>query len=1081
MNKLLDGDRAESLYKHLAETICKDADPKSTILSIRQIHEQIFKYFCENSSQTLSGLMARLTYAKENLQLSPAQYTQSNILRLICNKIVHEADALISPSELDSAYFVVTNLIEQNSDIKPPDEITSFLKQQNAKPFPPLPKTKKASFQGVVLKHSLEQSGTALSLEVVNEDGDECSVLLRNDSPEFPGRQWTELGKTLWKYASISLSMLSVVTGRENHFMSNPQTQVVVEPDFLIDISVLAECFDHKSFHPEFFILSRMITEASNDKTLGGKAVNSILDELILDPEKDFKDSFSRFITDNPFSMIAEGYSKVLEMYHKIEGVHLKNLQDFAQSVQGDEVLLEASFIAPSCGLQGRLDVLQKNRDKYSIVELKSGRPPADGLWKQNHMQVIGYNMMINQCYGRQNCVSSSIFYSQDSKKPHRAVVSIAKLEQELMHCRNRVMGILYILATDPRKFFDWLKMSNPNYQNQILDRKLDQIRSALLSLEAYEYEWLLEMVKSIIIEIWHAKIGSTGTRDASVYGFNALWRQSSKAKIDNYELITDLRINSVTHNCVNLALEGDKTITNFRSGDIVVFYQKDRAVDKQELIRGKIIAIDADSLSIQIRGGAKNNSRLSQDKLWSIEHDMYESSLYTPLASVFNFVSNEDFRHRRPIFLGIQAPGFKEDKASTEDYIEGIINRIEAAEDYFIVQGPPGTGKTSGLLCKYLKKQQDTGKTILVLSFTNRAIDEICLNLDRQQVPYIRTGASATIAEMLLSNRIAGKKFRQIEQVLTDNKIWISTVQSCNAWYPDFLKMHKVDELIIDEASQIIEASILGLISHVPKVVLIGDQNQLPPIVVQPDRVYSFSDPRLQGLQYTSYNQSLLERLFALSKHNSWDSARFMLFKHYRMHSEIAGLISHYYDDKLQAICDPQFALLVQDSAPEQPALLSKRIVWIDTAASVHAHYDLAQVELLPKIIKQLIDSSELEDLERDIGIISPFRAMNMAILKSLPSEWQAITVDTVERYQGSERKIMIICLPLQNRGDIRSIESLNYDGRIDRKLNVALSRAKQRVLIIGNRQICSHSPHYRNLIDKITQTGIIIPEKEI
>jgi hypothetical protein len=873
--------------------------------------------------------------------------------------------------------------------------------------------------------------------------------------------------------------MLSVVAGKTNHFMSNPQTQIVVEPDFLIDISALAECFGHKGFYPEFFILNRMINEASNDKTLGGKAVNSILDELILDPDRSFKDSFSRFITDNPFSMIAEGYPKVLEMYKKIEGIHLQNLQNYAQSVQSDEVLLEASFIAPVYGLQGRLDVLQKNQGKYSIVELKSGKPPVDGLWKQNHMQVIGYNMMINQCYGRNNCVSSSIFYSQDDKKPHRSVVSVAKLEQELMHCRNRLLGILYILATEPWKFFDWLKASNPNYQNQILDRKLDQIRSALLSLEKYEYEWLLEMVKSIIIEIWHAKIGSTGTRDASVYGFNALWRQSNKAKIDNYELITDLRISSVSQNIVNLALEGDRTITNFRSGDIVVFYQKDKAVDKQELIRGKINTIDADSLSIQIRGGAKNNGRLNQESLWSIEHDMYESSLYTPLSSVFTFLSNDEFRQRRPIYLGLQAPGIKEERVSTEDYIDDIISRIEAAEDYFIVQGPPGTGKTSGLLCKYLKKQQDTGKTILVLSFTNRAIDEICLNLDRQHVPYIRTGASATIADTLLSTRIAGKKFREIEQIITDNKIWISTVQSCNAWYQDFLKMHIVDELIIDEASQIIEASILGLISHVPKVVLIGDQNQLPPIVVQPERQYSFSDPRLQTLQYTSYSQSLLERLFALSKQKSWDYARFMLYKHYRMHSDIAGLISHYYEDKLQAICEPQFIPL--DPALDLPAILSKRIVWIDAAASAHSHYDLSQIDLLHKVIKQLIDCSELSDLQSEIGVISPFRAMNMAIMKSLPAEWQAITIDTVERYQGSERRIMIICLPLQNREDMRSIESLSFDSRIDRKLNVALSRAKDRVLIIGNRNICSHSPHYRNLIDRITQTGIIIPEKEI
>ncbi|MDD4310438.1 MAG: AAA domain-containing protein [Candidatus Cloacimonetes bacterium] len=83
---------------------------------------------------------------------------------------------------------------------------------------------------------------------------------------------------------------------------------------------------------------------------------------------------------------------------------------------------------------------------------------------------------------------------------------------------------------------------------------------------------------------------------------------------------------------------------------------------------------------------------------------------------------------------------------------------------------------------------------------------------------------------------------------------------------------------------------------------------------------------------------------------------------------------------------------------------------------------------------------------------------------------------MDTVERFQGSERETIILCLPLRFAGNLKQIESLSDDGSVDRKLNVALSRAKQRIIILGNLSLCRASEHYRRIIQDIENHGIIV-----
>jgi DNA replication ATP-dependent helicase Dna2 len=107
-------------------------------------------------------------------------------------------------------------------------------------------------------------------------------------------------------------------------------------------------------------------------------------------------------------------------------------------------------------------------------------------------------------------------------------------------------------------------------------------------------------------------------------------------------------------------------------------------------------------------------------------------------------------------------------------------------------------------------------------------------------------------------------------------------------------------------------------------------------------------------------------------------------------------------------------------------------------------------------------------------IGIITPFRAQIAAIYRYLPQDLHStITVDTVERYQGSERDTIILSFAVNFPPQVRSVQSLSADGTVDRKLNVALTRARERMIVLGRADVLAHSPILNRFIGFVKKEG--------
>jgi DNA replication ATP-dependent helicase Dna2 len=1071
---ILDPGQTVLYLERLRELIASGEGYKVLLIQLRQLAEVIYKKLSEDSRISFNGLFARMQYVHERLNVPHGLDTQVQKLRILCNKAAHDEDADTSESAWLSGVLAVRDLLYWLDPVTRDQELDSYLEQHGAEPFVQLTAIPRQDFTCVASSWSLakkEGAHCGITINATMDDGSGCTLILNDLEDE--GKRWSRLDKVLWQHCTLNCFNLTPVSGREGCFQSNPSTLVVLEPDFLIEASALAECFNNDGSRPEYFIINKMSREASKEKPVQGNMVNTILDELIPAPERDYGDLFRESLARQPISMVALGKETALRIYNNIRENHLPAVREFTASVSNQQVQLEPSFVSPRFGLQGRLDILYEKDGKRHIVELKSGTAPHFDVWKNNQMQVTAYNLLIRNC-GELPQGFSSILYSVAGENGLRHVANSQKQEQELLMCRNRVVGIMHGLAVDPRPFFNWLLECGAGSGVPYMQDKVREVVSTLRSLPGYEYEWFLEQFRLLIREIWFEKTGGLG-RD-SIYGHNALWQESARAKIDRYRLLDSLALEKVEFNLVTYSISDSGQITDFRAGDAVVLYRRNLPVDRQEILRGQIKAISEKKLVVKIRGGLRQVPPKYMSELWALEHDILESSLYSSISSIMAFLQAPS--RKRRLFLGIEPPISDPVEEQNAKGLDRVVDTLSATRDYHIIQGPPGTGKTSGLLTNYIKKAYgQSGRNILILSFTNRAVDEICLNLRKLSIPFIRTGQSDEIGQELMDTLISGKKFDEISAILKANRIWVATVQSCNAWLEDLLKIIRIDEVVIDEASQIMENNILGIIARIDKAILIGDQNQLPPITMQTDQGFSFQAKELAGLCYGSYNQSLMERLYRVCQQKGWSHATTMLHKHYRMHEQLATLIQKYYQDKLEAVLPRQKEPLGINA----PDLLSTRLAWIEFPPSRYAYYDPLQVQCITKILKMLVDSGIAGDPARDVGIVAPFRAMIHAVRQALPDSLKGITIDTVERFQGSEREIIIMTLPLRDGSALRNIEALSADGGVDRKLNVSVSRAQERLIVLGCSAICRKSAHYNLLLDKIAASGRMFNYEDI
>lgn len=892
----------------------------------------------------------------------------------------------------------------------------------------------------------------------------------------------------------------------------------VVEPDFLVDVSAISECFQSFGAESRLYLLKKFIPFVYSKPLMIGNIANFFLDELMTNPEATFKTIFPQVFRLNPLAFVLFSNQEVRDIMQSSQKhyVNLKQMvaNGFAQNdINPKSCFLEPSFYSERYGIQGRLDVFYKNEEQSAIVELKSGkpfRPNVYGLSTNHYTQTLLYDLIVRSVYGEPLDPKNYILYSGVEDRQLRFAPRVRAQQYEALQLRNQILALEKQLQqlSEEEEGLDCLAQLT----TAAIPMARGFISSDLMAFEKVyrgqspvERLYFRAFTAFIAREQQLAKTGVEGLDN--VNGLAALWRAEKAEKEQSFEIISHLRIKQHHAQASDPIIIFEKTaqtnpLANFRAGDIAVLYPNIKEGDtvlQNQIFKCTIIAITKTEVLIRLRSRQFNDVLFRQEYVWNLEHDMLDSSFTAMYRSLYQFFTFPT--ERRQLLLAQRPPrqpAFEENITAPRELTEEqryIFAKMLNAPEYFLLWGPPGTGKTSMMLkhlVSYLLNESD--ENLLLLAYTNRAVDEICHAIESidklARREYLRIGSRYSTQERfhdrLLDHQVSQIGSRaELKEVLLKHRIIVATVASLSS-KQELLRLKSFDRVIIDEASQILEPMLVGMLPHFPRFVLIGDHKQLPAVVIQDAQVSAVQSEALHELGLHNLRDSLFERLYRRCRSENWDWAYAQLSHQGRMHADIMTFPNaQFYEDSLRTLpaSIPISAKQRQHLTWHPPIhasvldklLCEQRMIFLPTPVDSDSRTgktNLHEAQLIAQLVQSYQDIYAVNGKDftaESIGVITPYRAQIAQIREEIQKQEidaDLLTIDTVERYQGGAREIILISLCLNQRTQLRSLVSLSTEG-VDRKLNVALTRARQQLVILGNPGILQQNEIYSRLIE--------------
>ena len=497
----------------------------------------------------------------------------------------------------------------------------------------------------------------------------------------------------------------------------------------------------------------------------------------------------------------------------------------------------------------------------------------------------------------------------------------------------------------------------------------------------------------------------------------------------------------------------------------------------------------------------------LNRGEGWGVQLYFDDTSYKMMFAALRKVVlaNNDRTAYLRDVLLGNLPAGFRDLLPMRFPWLnasqENAVNRVLAAREVAIVHGPPGTGKTTTLVEAVFETLHRENQ-VLVCAQSNTAVDWISEKLLDRGIPVLRIGNPTRVNDKMLAftyerrfeahedypelwslrkairelqSRIRGNGAGRREQLrhqlsklrhraleleirihddlFREARVIASTlVGAANR----LLEHRRFSSLFIDEAALALEAACWIAISKADRVILAGDHCQLPPTI-----------KCLEALR-GGLGDTLMEKVVRRKPETVS-----LLRMQYRMHEDIMAFPSHwFYHDRLLAAPEVRYrGILDYDNA----------ITWIDTAAldfkeknvaDGTGRINLGEAGLLIRHLRsymERIGEKRILDEHIDFGIISPYRAQVRYLRQLLYKEpffrpfRSLLTVHTVDGFQGQERDVVFVSLVRANEeGQIGFLRDL-------RRMNVAITRARMKLVILGDAVTLTRHPFYKALYDYI------------
>lgn len=977
------------------------------------------------------------------------------------------------------------------------------------------------------------------------DNGEEVCVDYAEPLPFIPG-DWSYIRDLLRKDIAVN-----VVRPRwADDGKSVKPELLIVDPDYLINVTSVASGFDACGTSYLTDLLRRISPYDQTFHTLLGNFAGQLLDEVAYGKQVSYADSIRAFFRTNTLNFVTcedlnptdetERKKKRME-FHAAAQAQKCNIEHILHgtdgSFQSEEVMLEPSFVSDMLGLQGRMDFLSLTFD--SVIEQKSGKgqwapncPPGrfSGSQPQHMVQLLLYRAWLHYALGRPNeKIDAALLYSRYPDGLDH-VGSIPRLLFEAFKLRNKLAWAENDYAEGGIKVLDGLKPEDifPNARGPLWNNykrpQLAALLAPIAEASPLERAYYFRFMQFVANEHALSRIGNRTKENA---GFAATWNASLNDKLDTgniYHHLTlephtsdddETTIDSLTlhFNATDPTATTDTDRSNFRVGDIVFVYPYEQGhlpeATRTILFRGTITAQHTDCVKMKLRNAQTSPSVFHffnrKGMFWAMEHDFMEASYSSLYRGMHAFLSAP--QERRDLLLGQRRPQVDPSITLKGHYgseeFNDLVRHARQARDLYLLIGPPGTGKTSfGMKNILTEELLHEGTQVLLLSYTNRAVDEICSKLVAEDIDFLRlgsdTGCDPFYQPYLLSERAKGaRRIDEVEQMIARVRVVCGTTTALNSCI-SLLRIKRFDLAIVDEASQILEPHIIGLLSahdeagncRIGRFVLIGDEKQLPAVVQQGSDESVVTDPKLQAIGLHDCRLSLFERLLHLYAYDDAGQLRpevcHLLTHQGRMHRDIADFPNqHFYGGCLDVVplehqVAPTRSCPSESTDWMQRMLIEKRVAFVNCLPDPNPDepdkVNSKEAILTAALVKHAYDlSPETFDTNLTVGVIVPYRNQISTVRSYIDAygidALHDITIDTVERYQGSQRDVIIYSFTAKKKYQLQFLTNNEYvDPRdnavIDRKLNVAMTRARKHLILTGYAPLLSIDATFGNLI---------------
>lgn len=797
---------------------------------------------------------------------------------------------------------------------------------------------------------------------------------------------------------------------------------------------------------------------------------------------------------------------------HYIEGnkqQHINNLKNNFQGKICSIQDIEENVYIPKLGIKGRIDVtaevnINSNR-KTMPLEVKTGRASYSFEHKG---QVILYLMMMG--FRDQDIDTGLLLYlkensMQEIKSSHHEKRDLILLRNTLVHYFSKKPEDLYNMNSQsdlrtmelpepinhpactrcPYQTLCCAYLTrDPNVNLSPSHQLTMPMKKLLDDFESSHLDYVMKWIALLQLEETYENINSS---------LSNIWTMSAEKREARGTCICNLKVvgkvmeqdDRYRHKFARVNIKGE-TIDNgtfngaFAEDDYIIVSTDERV----NITAGHIMHVSHDTVTVLLD---KDVTRQNAHSTFHIDKYSSSTGLSTfNYANVAGLLSNDEsiVRLRRIVIDRIPATFVEKLPRSIVSASAKIISDLNenqqravlkalAANEYILIKGMPGTGKTQTLVA-LIELLQALGSNVLITAHTHSAVDNLLLKLLERNIDFLRLGSTRQIHPLLTCKSeeyaLASCDSPESLETLYNSKQIVGV--TCYGAYHALLRRRTFDVCVVDESAQIMQPTVLRPLYSTCKFVLVGDPDQLPPIV------------RNKTAARLGTDESLFTRLDS-------DNNTVNLLKQYRMNGRIMKLANDVtYRGKLVSgnkqvenatltgvnleqifsSCERWIGSALSKNLDDSVMVLDTGSTYNLNVGSVNRNDQTCSNVWEAAIILRLVQVlNEAGVCGRNIGVIAPYNAQINLLKKILDKE---VEVNTVDQYQGRDKDVILYsCTKSTECNTKKEFEILDDQ----RRLTVAITRARHKLIIITDKVTLMRYTPFKNLFDVIDEKNVI------